>query len=288
MSNKSSTRWSLSDDFSTIHNPNAVWSYGSKPAGYQVSGDFSLFTHLDPDPKSSGAVAWFAADNSWQLMHYLGVYFNPNQQTITLSGYGNSTNNRITNNLGIDTARFPPHSVGLHPGIDGRFAVARFIAPIGGNYTLNVSFSHIVNTYNTSSTSQTGGYIVHNNMVTLWETDIIGTENSKIFTSPKDGICVGENDTIDFIVGIGQDNSIEFELTITNVEINLLPEIKTATTNIIDTPKNQTDTNSLLFVIAISLGAVLGLLICIIIAYSCYRYFKRRKNSKFSNSTTYF
>ncbi|CAG8491405.1 27161_t:CDS:1, partial [Dentiscutata erythropus] len=265
------TRWSLSDDFSTIHNPNTVWSYGSKPAGYQVSGAFSLFTHLDPDPKSSGIVAWFAVDNFWQLFHYLGVYFNPNQQTITLS------DKSANNSFGDGITEFAPNSVGMAPGTDGRFAVTRFIAPIEGNYTLNVSFSHTTNTYNTSSISQTGGYIVHNDRVTLWETAINGIGDSKTFISPWYGVHIRENDTIDFIVGIGQDNSIEFELTMVGVEIKLLPETNTSTTTITETPKNQTNTNHNVFVIAILLGAILGLIICTIVAYLSYRFFKKRK-----------
>ncbi|GES88979.1 hypothetical protein GLOIN_2v1717197 [Rhizophagus clarus] len=29
-------KWSLSSDFSLIHNPSSVWSYGSKPHGYHI------------------------------------------------------------------------------------------------------------------------------------------------------------------------------------------------------------------------------------------------------------
>ncbi|CAG8708544.1 13618_t:CDS:1 [Dentiscutata heterogama] len=279
MPNTPSTRWSLIDDFSTIHNPNSVWSYGFKPAGFQVSGDFSLFTHLDLDPKSSGIVAWFAADNSWQLNHYLGIYFNPNQKIIVLSGFDNST----TNNFGDGFASFNPYGVALHPGDDGRFAVVRFIAPLDGNYTLKVSFSHVINNYSTSSSSETGGYIIHNNRIMLWETDIIGVGNTKTFTSPGYGIHIKENDTIDFIVGIGQDNSIEFEMTMTNVEINLLPEIKNSTT----TRMNQTNTNHNVLMIAISLGAVLGFVICTIVAYFGYLYFKKRKRILYDNSSDF-
>ncbi|CAG8520881.1 24679_t:CDS:2 [Dentiscutata erythropus] len=157
-------------NFFTIHNPNTVRSYGFKPANYQVSGEFSLFMHLDQDPKDSGIVAWFAADNSWQLMHYLG------------------------NGIAI----FAPHSVGLHPDINGRFAVARFTALLNGNYTL----SHVNNTYNTLSSLETGGYI----------TDISGIEDVKSYLSSAGGISVKANDSI----------GIEFEITAATVEVQLI------------------------------------------------------------------
>ncbi|CAG8449955.1 16142_t:CDS:2, partial [Gigaspora rosea] len=66
--------------------------------------------------------------------NYLGVFFNPNQQTITLRGSGNSTKNSTANSFGDSIARFNSTNKSF-----------------GGNYTLNVSFSHIMNNYRTSN-----------------------------------------------------------------------------------------------------------------------------------------
>ena len=54
-------KWSLSSDFSSTYNPSSVWSYGSKPAGYHVTGMFSLFTHLDLKPDKYEIVIWFGS-----------------------------------------------------------------------------------------------------------------------------------------------------------------------------------------------------------------------------------
>ncbi|CAG8575811.1 1231_t:CDS:2, partial [Gigaspora rosea] len=86
MSNTLTTRWSLSDDLSTIHNPNIVCIKNS------------------------------------------------------------TTNRSFGDGIAI-------RSVGLYPGR--------------------------MNNYSTSSISQTGGYILRDDRVTFWETDIIGAEIQK-------------------------------------------------------------------------------------------------------------
>ncbi|GBC42301.2 hypothetical protein GLOIN_2v1715372 [Rhizophagus irregularis DAOM 181602=DAOM 197198] len=53
-------KWSLNSDFSLIHNPSSVWSYGSKPAGYHVTaneyshGLHATFTHIDTSASHTG------------------------------------------------------------------------------------------------------------------------------------------------------------------------------------------------------------------------------------------
>src|SRR5687768_2515986 len=114
--------WSLGSDF--LHNPSSVWSYGSKPAGYQVTGALSLFTHLDSEPKGSGVVAWFGNDTVWYTK-WMGVYYNT-KSTTTI----------------VDGNMFTANGVSMHPGGDGIFSVVRFTAPKDGNYTLDATFTH--------------------------------------------------------------------------------------------------------------------------------------------------
>ncbi|PKC67753.1 hypothetical protein RhiirA1_458026 [Rhizophagus irregularis] len=116
--------WSLSSDFSLIHNPSSVWSFGSKPGCYQVTGMFSLFTHLDPEPTDySEIVAWFGSDTE------------PNTDILTM---------------------FTANGVAIHPGNDA------------------------------------------------------------------DSITVRANEPIDFIVGVGLDNSFACDMTLARVDIHLL------------------------------------------------------------------
>ncbi|GES74749.1 PEP-CTERM sorting domain-containing protein [Rhizophagus clarus] len=163
--------WSLSSDFSLIRNNSSVWSYGSKPAGYHVTGRFSLFTHLDPEPNGySEIVAWFGSDTTWYT-HWLGVYYN------TLP------TNVILKEPTTNTIKFIANGVVMHPGDDGRFSVVRFTAPKDGNYVLDATFTHVHNCARYS-----GAYIIYNNLMTLWEADLAGPEDSKSFKTTDSGI----------------------------------------------------------------------------------------------------
>ncbi|PKY58190.1 hypothetical protein RhiirA4_479888 [Rhizophagus irregularis] len=181
-------KWSLSSDFSLKHNPSSAWSYGSKPAGYHVTGVFSSFTHLDPEPNGNGIVGWFGIDNAWYI-HGLGVYYNTKPTTV------------ITGSV-----IFPGNSVAMHPSDDGRFSVVRFTAPKDENYVLDATFAHI-----DTCALHTGVYIIYNNLVTLWEIDLAGPEDSKSF---KTTISVKAIEPIDFIVGVGLDNNYVCDTTL--------------------------------------------------------------------------
>ncbi|GBB94908.1 hypothetical protein RclHR1_02440002 [Rhizophagus clarus] len=240
------SKWSLSSDFSLIHNPSSVWSYGSKPAGYHVTGMLSLFTHLDPEPGNySEIVAWFGRDTIW-FTHWLGVFYNtrptyvffkePNTHTIT----------------------FAANDVAMHPGDDGRFSVVRFTAPKDGNYVISATFTHI-----DECASHSGAYIVHNNLVTLWEANLAGQRDSKSFKTTDSGITVRANEPIDFIVGVGLDNSFGCDMTSARVDIHLL-----------DTLVNQPGFP----IITGSIGFVLGIIISAILSHIYYRYRENRRN----------
>ncbi|CAB4380708.1 unnamed protein product [Rhizophagus irregularis] len=233
--------WSLSSDFSLIHNPSSVWSFGSKPAGHHVTGMFSLFTHLDPEPNDySEIIAWFGSDTIWYT-HWLGVYYNTKPMNIILK----------EPNTNIMT--FTANGVAMHPGDDGRFSVVRFTAPKDGNYVLDTTFTHIHN-----CALHSGVYIVYNNL-TLWEIGLAGPGDSKSFKT-TDSITVRANEPIDFIVGVGLDNIFNCDMTLARVDIHLLE-------NQIEFP-----------VIAGSIGFVLGIIVTTILLCIYYRYRGNRQN----------
>ncbi|CAG8687722.1 uncharacterized protein OCT59_018500 [Rhizophagus irregularis] len=235
-------KWSLNSDFSLIHNPSSVWSYGSKPAGYHVTGMFSLFTHLDPEPKCcSEIVAWFGSDNVWYT-HGLGVYYNTKPTNILMG-----------------SVMFPANGIATHPSDDGRFSVIRFTAPKAGNYVIDATFTHI-----DTSASHTGVYIIYNNLITLWETGLAGPEDSKSFKTTDKGISVKADEPIDFIVGVGLDNVYYFDMTFTRVDIHLL-----------DLLENQPGFP----IITGSIGFVLGIIISAILFHIYYRYRENRRNA---------
>ncbi|CAG8623631.1 11338_t:CDS:1 [Diversispora eburnea] len=260
--------WSLSSNFSLIHNPSSVWSYGTKPAGYQTTGNFNLFTNLVSNPDGTGIVVWFAQGNSFGNSG-LGVYYNPNPTT-TNTTLGGSTN-----------MTFPARSVCMHPSSLGVFSIARFTAPTNGNYSLNVAFAHVDGR---ATNRHSGGYIVYNNLEMLWETDLVDIRDSDSYKSIESGITVRENETIDFIVGLGLDGTDFYDMTFAQVDIHLL--LATLTTGILPTsmiPTNTTaTTNSTngnkVRVIIGSLGTSLSLIVAVILVYVYYRH---RKNKEY-------
>ncbi|GES95455.1 PEP-CTERM sorting domain-containing protein [Rhizophagus clarus] len=184
-----------------------LWSYGSKPAGYHVTGMFSLFTNLAP--LVDGIVSWHDGP---------GVHYNTKPTTV------------ITGSV-----IFPGNSVAMHPGENGSFSVVRFTAPKDGNYVLDATFAHI-----DTNALHTGVYVIYNNLITLWEIDLAGPEDLKSF---KTTISVKANEPIDFIVGVGLDNSYVCDTTLAHVDIHLL--------------ENQSGFP----IITVSIGFVLGIII---------------------------
>ncbi|RHZ57904.1 hypothetical protein Glove_382g42 [Diversispora epigaea] len=263
------TTWSLSSDFYLINNSSSAWFYGSKPAGFHVTGNFSLFTHIDPDPDNYGIVAWFGDDTAWYTT-WLGVYYNTKPTAVILKDPWNFT------------VAFAANSVAMHPGSDGRFSVVRFTAPKDGNYSLDVTFTRVH-----SCASKSGAYIVYNNM-TLWEISLFGIGDSKSFKSDDGGVSVRKNEHIDFIVGIGQDIIFNCDSTLARVDILLLnststPVIPTGpSTNTSPTSENQTSekNQTKVSVIIGSIGITLGLVICAILLYICYRNRNNKHNKQ--------
>ncbi|GES74961.1 PEP-CTERM sorting domain-containing protein [Rhizophagus clarus] len=192
--------WSLSSDFSFTCNPSSVWSYGSKPAGCHLTGMLSLFTRLVMEPDKREIVAWFGSDTRWGP-HSLGVYYNIKPTNVSLDS----------------NTKFIANGVAMHPDDNGSFSVVRFTAPKDGNYVLDVIFTHIED-----CAQHSGVYITHNNVTTLWEIDLDGPEDSKSFKTTDSGILIRANEHIDFIVGVGLDNSFVCDMTLAQLNIHLL------------------------------------------------------------------
>jgi hypothetical protein len=147
----------------------------------------------------------------------------------------------------------------MQPSDDGRFSVVRFTAPKDGNYVLDATFTHVHKYAN-----HTGVYIVYNNLVTLWEIDLAGFGDTRSFKTTYSGITVRANEPIDFIVGIGLDNTFRYDTTLAHVDIYLL-----------DSLENQPGFS----IISGSIGFVLGIIISAILFYIYYRYRESRRNA---------
>jgi len=174
----------------------------------------------------------------------------------------------------------------MHPSSDGRFSVVRFTAPTDGNYTLDVTFTHIH-----SCALKSGAYIVYNDLMMLWEINLDGLGDSKSFKSNDSGVSVRANEPIDFIVGVGLDNIYNCDMTLARVDIHLLKNstIETQTninpTNTNPTNTNPTNTNPTNEVpmnenqMKLPVGIVVSLVISAILFYVYYRYRKNKQNN---------
>ncbi|RHZ53631.1 hypothetical protein Glove_440g3 [Diversispora epigaea] len=258
--------WSLSANFS-MQNSDTIWSYGSKP-GYLPNGEFSRMTNLLWDTKDSGVVALFKEDNTWNK-DWLGIYYNT-KETATLLVY----NSNMT---------FIAHGVCMHPGnIAKEFAVARFTAPVNGTYTIKVKFLH-VDDYVKESNTTTGAYVIHNNE-TIWE-EIIRDYIPGSFITNSDGIRINENDTIDFLLGIGVGGA--YHMTSVDVDISAWQETTSTTTtqtaSLSSLPKPSSENsvnnnnNRKIYLIGGSIGLMLGLIIGGCLAFIYFQYRKKNK-----------
>jgi hypothetical protein len=169
-------RYDLSDDFSPTSNPNGVWTFGAKPS---LDGILSVFGVRGLNPFQY-----------WQLVanQEPTIYRNGTSDTITLAG-----------GQGV----FPPGTVFLYSGTDGAangYGVVRFTAPPGGSGEYHVETS-VRPVYDGSLQGDTDFHVVKN-----------GTELFGRFLAPPDQsaysntLTLVAGDTVDFVVGRGQDN----------------------------------------------------------------------------------
>ncbi|CAG8787862.1 2903_t:CDS:2, partial [Racocetra fulgida] len=113
----------------------------------------------------------------WSLADDFSIN-NTNPSSVWSYGYKKDTTGSLTlfTHLLAD-----PHNTNVYAwfesGVDwntpGQFSVARYTAPIDGNYSLTAIFSHIDIDVNTTNAS-TGVYIICNNLYNLFDDIIYG------------------------------------------------------------------------------------------------------------------
>ena len=191
--------YSAADDFSLASNPNGAWAYGSTV----TLGSFSI----NPTPVSNAG-----SDSTLQAWSggAAGVFYNPNP----LDTYYYES--------GI---RFQGKSVGMHPGVNGEYAVIRFTAPTTSVYDLNAYFGGMDMTPTTTDV-----HVLHNG-TQLYAGNINGFEGfddgctylggwfgSICSNAPASGsspsvaynnsaLALNAGDTLDFAVGWGSNGN---------------------------------------------------------------------------------
>lgn len=189
------TTYDAAADFSTVSNPNGVWSYGTT-AGF--GGAFTLFTDNSPIVFGSGSLS------SWNL---------PPAGGDVPADYKNNTGSPITQG----SATYAPGSIGFHPGDGNVTAVYRFTAPTTSLYQIAVSaFAQDTNT--------TTQVIRVNNGVVVGTPSIIDSGNSFDATT---NVNLAAGATYDFAVGNGG-NGKNFDSTGLTFTVSAVPEPETA------------------------------------------------------------
>lgn len=185
----------LQSDFSTSNgNPNGAWSYGTLSS---IGGSFTAFTWTQTSSLGSANFdGWYAGPNSLPGAYKLlsGDIFGAN------GGDG----------------FIAVGEVSLHGGQNGELAAVRYTVPAAGIFNLTGYFAS-----GDSATPVFGridGYVVRNGNI-LWSA--LNTLNTETFA--LGAVSLNAGDTIDIVVGIGQD-TYNFDSTPVNLAVTPVPE----------------------------------------------------------------
>jgi hypothetical protein len=111
----------------------------------------------------------------------------------------NVTKNVLPKELFFDGTTWPPGVFALHPGIEGQYSAVRWTAPAAGQYRLAATFSNIV----VHGVATTDTHVFHQGKP-IYEgfINLRGFDGKTEFAKT---LSVAKGDTIDVVVGIGND-----------------------------------------------------------------------------------
>jgi Concanavalin A-like lectin/glucanases superfamily len=160
--------WNATADFSSVSNPNGVWSYGYSPGLFAISGyQLKLFNSHQSQP----VPIW--QDSAYSTSSTPSLYFN----------------NSASTHFGV-----PPGYVALHPGpvANGDLSILRFTAPSSGVYQVNAKFY-------VGDFGETEAWIIKNGSFQVPISSLGATSSNPIYTS--NGLQLQQGDMLDFVVG---------------------------------------------------------------------------------------
>ena len=168
-------------DFSSVNNPNGVWTLGWAPT---VGGPVTPLGVRHTSPTESGVLV-----PSWQLT--------AGQAPVV---YGNTSS--VPAVFGGGAVHLPSGAVWFAPGQDGRpenFAIIQFTAPVSSNYLVHASVQPI---YPAWPQGDTDFHVVRNSE------ELFGIYLSPAQTASfSNVVALAEGETVQFVVGRGADGS---------------------------------------------------------------------------------
>jgi hypothetical protein len=189
------TTWDAAAQFDEVL-PNGLpavqsgpWIYGvtsSLSSGYTVTP----FDYMDQNP---GIDHWRDYWHGWDVPC---VLYN---QTNSDASYGQTVS---------------PHTMAMHPGPNGEFAITRWTAQVAGTYTISGSFFTLGN-------PTTDGHVLING--TSYFSEYIDPEHpTQSFTTT---MYLAQNSTVDFALGYGENQNYSSDCTMFAATIsNVVPE----------------------------------------------------------------
>jgi hypothetical protein len=168
------TVYNAANDFSIANNPNGVWSYGYEA---KIGSAFVLYK-ANKVVRAPGLDAW--TDSS------LGT--DP-------CVIHNRTNSPIT----FTTVTEPANALSFHPGSGGQFGIIRWTAPADGSYQIKVTFTG----FDFNGPTTTDVHVLHNSAA-IFNGIVSAYKSGPSFDG---NISTLKGDTIDFVVGVGENKS---------------------------------------------------------------------------------
>jgi hypothetical protein len=172
-------------DFSATDNPSGVWSYGWSQT---LGSDFNLIAR----PQVIGGLDAWPSNIHLPSTYNPGVFHNGTSNTIIISG----------------TVQFLPGQLGFHPGPAGEYAVIRWTAPRDGFIAIHTEFMGL----DFVGPTTTDVHVLYNDF-SIFDGEVtgFGEGSGPSYDSGWFGILAG--DTIDFVVGDGDDGHYNYDST---------------------------------------------------------------------------
>lgn len=173
-----SAQFNPTSQFSSLSNPNGVWSYGFEDV--PLFSPFTLFPASVPVPSGPGPniVAWEAP-----AFAPTGVYFDSTAvaQTVNING---------------EVSLFQSGELAMNTGPNDQFALIQFTAPANGLYQINGTFEGIDTAGTVSSV-----YLLENNTTILASAAVTGFGPGSDQTLATPPILLAAGQTLAYAVG---------------------------------------------------------------------------------------
>ena len=180
-------------DFSPTSDPNGVWSYGWSST---LGGAFNLdAVHAS----TSGLDLWEGSIPGADGLGFPFIEHNGTADTIK-SG----------------TIQLAPGQLAAHPGPQDQYAIVRFTAPTAGVYDLASSFTGL----DFVGPATTDVHVLLDG-VSIFDGNVSGFESGPSFSSV---LTLQQGDTLDFVVGYGQNGNYNYDTTGIVADLMSVPE----------------------------------------------------------------